>query len=79
MVETSAYLDGFQVLTWFLDTVKLIARSIVFSINESGLVEKLVFSNLTEARLHNITVYISDYIGFTTGIKSPSNEKPRGE
>jgi hypothetical protein len=39
-------------------------------------VEKLVFSNITETRLQNITVYISDYIGFTTGIKSPSNEKP---
>jgi hypothetical protein len=36
----------------------------------------LVFSNITETRLLNITVYISDYIGFTSGIKSPSNEKP---
>jgi hypothetical protein len=78
IVEASVYLDGFQVLTGFLDTVKLIAGSRVFSMNESGLVEKLVFSNLTETRLQNITIYISDYIGFTTGIKSPSNEKPFG-
>jgi hypothetical protein len=78
MVEASVYLDGFQVLTGFLDTVRLIAGSRVFSVNESGLVEKLVFSNLTETRLYNITVYISDYIGFTSGIKSPSSEKPFG-
>jgi len=78
MVEASVYLDGFQVLTGFLDTVRLMAGSRVFSVNESGLVEKLVFSNITETRLHNITVYISDYIGFTSGIKSPSNEKPFG-
>jgi len=52
---------------------KLMAGSKVFSMDESGLVEKLVFSNLTEARLHNITVYISDYVGFTIRIKSPSN------
>jgi len=66
------------VLTGFLDTVKLMAGSRAFSVNESGLVEKLVFSNITETRLQNITVYISDYIGFTSGIKSPSNEKPIG-
>ena len=47
MVEASAYLDGFQVLTGILDTVKLMARSIVFSTNESGLVDKLVFSKMT--------------------------------
>jgi hypothetical protein len=47
MVEASAYLDGFQVLTGILDTVKLMAGSIVFSTNESGLVEKLVFSKMT--------------------------------
>jgi hypothetical protein len=78
MVEVSVYLDEFQVLTGFLDTVRLVAGSRVFSVNESGLVEKLVFSNITETRLYNITVYISDYIGFTTGIKSPSNKKPFG-
>jgi len=78
MVEASVYLDEFQVLTGFLDTVKLMAGGRAFSMNESGLLEKLVFSNLTETRLHNITVYISDYIGFTSGIKSPSNEKPFG-
>jgi hypothetical protein len=76
LVEVSVYLDGFQVLTGFLDTVKLTAGSRVFSMNESGLVEKLVFSNITETRLQNLTVYISDYMGFTTGIKSPSSEKP---
>lgn len=38
--------------------------------------ERLVFSNITETRLQNITVYISAYIGFTTGAKSLSNEKP---
>lgn len=38
--------------------------------------KRLVFSNITQTRLLNITVYISDYIGFTSGIKSPSNEKP---
>jgi hypothetical protein len=78
IVEVLVYLDGFQVLTEFLDTVRLIAGSRVFSMNESGLVEKLVFSNITETRLQNITVYISDYTGFTTGIKSPRNEKPIG-
>jgi len=41
-------------------------------------VEKLVFSNITETRTQNLTVYIGDYIGFTTGIKSSSNEKPFG-
>ncbi|MFZ8794516.1 MAG: hypothetical protein ACO2O2_11625 [Acidilobaceae archaeon] len=76
MVEASVYLDRFQVLKGFLDTVRLIAGSRVFSMNESRLVEQLVFSNITETRLHNITVYVSDYIGFATGIKSPSNEKP---
>ena len=40
--------------------------------------EKLVFSNITETRTQNLTVYIGDYIGFTTGIKSSSNEKPFG-
>jgi hypothetical protein len=75
MVEASVYLDGFQVLTGFLDTLKLMAGGRVFSMNESGLLEKLVFSNITETRLQDITVYISDYIGFTTGIKSPSIEK----
>jgi hypothetical protein len=78
IVEASVYLDGFQMLTGFLDTVRLIAGSRVFSVNESGLVEKLVFSNIPETRLYSITVYVSDYIGFTSGIKSPSNEKPFG-
>jgi len=78
IVDASVYLDGFQVLTGFLDTVKIMAGSRVFSMNESGLVEKLIFSNITETRLQNITVYISNYIGFTTGIKSPSIEKPFG-
>ena len=65
-------------LTGFLDAVRLIAGSRSFSMNESGLVEKLVFSNITETRTQNLTVYICDYIDFTTGIKSPSNEKPIG-
>jgi hypothetical protein len=34
-------------------------------------VEKLVFSNIDETGLQNITVYISDYMGFTSGIKIP--------
>jgi len=34
-------------------------------------VEKLVFSNVTETKVENITVYISDYMGFTSGIKIP--------
>jgi hypothetical protein len=55
------------------------AGSKAFSMNESGLVEKLVFSNITETRVENTAVHISDYMGFTTGIKSPSNEKPMGE
>ncbi|MFZ8791007.1 MAG: hypothetical protein ACO2OS_01815 [Thermosphaera aggregans] len=71
MVEASVYLDEFQVLTGFLDTVKLVAGSRVFSVNESGPVEKLVFSNITETKVENITVYISDYMGFTSGIKIP--------
>jgi hypothetical protein len=79
MVEASAYLYGFQVLMGFLDTVKLMAGSIVFSTNEFGLVKKLVFSNITEAGVENTAVHISDYICFTTGVKSPSNEKPMGE
>lgn len=76
IVKASVYLDGFQLLTGFLDTVRLIAGSRVFSVNESGLVEKLVFRNITETRLQNTTVYVSNYMGFTTGIKSMSSEKP---
>ena len=33
MMEASVYLDGFQVLTGFLDTVKLMAGSRVFPMN----------------------------------------------
>jgi len=79
LVEVSVYLDGFQVLTGFLDTLKLTAGSRVFSMNESGLVEKLVFSNITETRLQNLTVYIGDYMGFTTGINPRAVRSRLGE